>query len=148
MHPRLLTATARSRRWLGGVVAASAALAGVAAVPQSAHSEVSEACPQPYPVADLVKGAAVTGLTVTQGETPEEFGGSVIGVLEDGIAPGIPMVLVDVESPAVDKAGISSPRSWPPPTPPIAPAIVFPALPRSMDFAAPAMFPPTAPATN
>lgn len=114
MRPRLLTTTTRPRRWLGGVVAASAALAGVAAVPQSAHSEVSEACPQPYPVADLVKGAAVTGLTVTQGETPEEFDGSVIGVLEDGIAPGIPMVLVDVESPAVDKAGIWSGMSGSP----------------------------------
>src|SRR5579872_6049269 len=44
-------------------------------------------------------------------------------------------------------SGINIPRSWPPAPPPIAPAIVFPIVPRSMFLAAPAAtLPPTAPA--
>ena len=112
MHPRPLTTT-RSRRWLGAVAAASAALAGVAAVPQAAHSDPGP-CPEAFPVAGLTKGAPVTGLTVTSGEQPEQFGGEVLGVLQDGIGPGIDMVLVDVDSPTVEKAGIWSGMSGSP----------------------------------
>src|SRR6201999_4352204 len=55
-----------------------------------------------------------------------------------------PISGVDAE---LASSGISMPRSWPPAPPPIAPAMVFPIVPRSMFLAAPAAtFPPTAPA--
>jgi hypothetical protein len=45
--------------------------------------------------------------------------------------------------------GISAVRSWPPPTPPIAPAIVLPSVPKLTSFdAAPAALPPSAPAIS
>jgi hypothetical protein len=62
-------------------------------------------CTAAYPVADLVKGAPVTGLTVDHGTTPEAFTGEVVGVLADGIAPGLDMVMVKLSSPAIDEVG-------------------------------------------
>ncbi len=47
----------------------------------------------------------MTGLTVESGTTPEEFTGDVIGVLDDGIAVGLDMIMVELESPALERAG-------------------------------------------
>lgn len=63
-------------------------------------------CATAYPVADLTDGQAVTGLTVSQGTTPEGFTGEVLGVLDDGIAPGIDMVMVRLTSPEIDRVGV------------------------------------------
>ena len=96
----------RSARLAAATVAASAALAGAGWSAAPAHSDASNACPAAYPVSDLTRGAAVTGLTVTQGRSPEEFTGTVQGVLEDGIAPDLDMILVKVSNPTVDQVGI------------------------------------------
>ncbi len=71
-----------------------------------ARSAPSTQCPDAYPVTGLAVGAPVTGLTVSTGTTPEGFTGQVLGVLEDGISPGVDMVMVDLHSPTIDKAGI------------------------------------------
>ncbi len=69
-------------------------------------------CKVAYPVADLVADLAaeppvtVTGLTVDTGTTPEDFTGEVIGVLHDGIAPGLPMIMARLSSPEIDRVGI------------------------------------------
>ncbi|MBA2446311.1 MAG: hypothetical protein H0V49_13420 [Nocardioidaceae bacterium] len=39
---------------------------------------------------------AVHGLTVTSGTTPDTFNGEVLGVLDDGIAPGLDMIMVQL----------------------------------------------------
>lgn len=62
-------------------------------------------CPEPMPVAELAEGQPVTGLTVSRGTTPEPFTGSVLGVLDDGIAPGVDMILVDLTSPEIERVG-------------------------------------------
>lgn len=62
-------------------------------------------CAAPFPVAGLAQGARVHGLTVTRGTTPEEFTGAVVGVLENGIAPGVDMVVADLESPELSRVG-------------------------------------------
>ena len=62
-------------------------------------------CPEPVPVSELVEGQPVTGLTVSRGTTPEPFTGSVLGVLDDGIAPGVDMILVDLTSAEIDRVG-------------------------------------------
>lgn len=63
-------------------------------------------CTPAFPVAELETGDAVTGLTVTRGTTPEPFTGEVLGIQEDGIGPDLDMVMVEVDMPAVAKAGI------------------------------------------
>jgi hypothetical protein len=59
-------------------------------------------------VAKLTEGTDTfhaTGWTVSAGTEPEEFDVTVVGVLEDGIAAGVDMIMVEAESPALDKAG-------------------------------------------
>ncbi|KQT94725.1 hypothetical protein ASG49_07855 [Marmoricola sp. Leaf446] len=104
-------------RWLATGAAASAALAGVGLAGPAAQAEPTaapEQCPAAVPVEDLRRGDDVTGRTVTSGTTPEAFTGTVLGVLEDGITSGVDMVLVDLHSTAVDRAGIWSGMSGSP----------------------------------
>ena len=46
-----------------------------------------------------------TGWTVSDGTEPEPFDVTVVGVLDDGVAAGVDMIMVEVSSPAIDKAG-------------------------------------------
>jgi hypothetical protein len=59
----------------------------------------------PFPVADLVAHQPVTGLTVSSGRVPDGFTGEVLGVLNDGIAPGVDMVMVRLTSTEIDRIG-------------------------------------------
>ena len=62
---------------LGLVAAAGAVTTGPAvSVPPTGD------CPTAFPAADLVRDQPVEGLTVTQGTTPTEFSGKVIGLSE------------------------------------------------------------------
>jgi hypothetical protein len=70
-----------------------------------AHAEPAADCAAPFPVADLADGQTVHGLTVSEGTTPEPFTGEVLGVLEDGIAPGLDMIMMRLDSPALQAAG-------------------------------------------
>ncbi len=67
-------------------------------------------CATAYPVAEVTKGQQVDGLTVTEGTEPITFSGEVLGVLEDGIAPGVDMIIADManeENPTrIDEVGI------------------------------------------
>ncbi|NEE02865.1 SpoIVB peptidase S55 domain-containing protein [Phytoactinopolyspora halotolerans] len=63
------------------------------------------ACPDPYPADELTDGALLSGLTVESGTDPEPFEATVIGILDDGIAPDVDMILVEAESPAIERAG-------------------------------------------
>lgn len=62
-------------------------------------------CAVPFPISELEDGDAVTGLTVEKGVTPTGFTGEVLGVVHDGIAPGIDLVMVDLTSPGIDRVG-------------------------------------------
>jgi SpoIVB peptidase S55 len=97
----------RRGRVLASLTAAAlvAGTATTAALGSSAQAAPTPDCTAPYPVADLVTGDLVTGKTVSQGVTPAPFAGEVIGVLDDGIAPGLDMVIVDLDSPAISAAG-------------------------------------------
>src|SRR4030095_10667908 len=61
-------------------------------------------CPAPLPIAQVTKGMTGSGLTVTQGTQPERFNVKVLGVLTDGVAPGVDMIIVETDSLALDKA--------------------------------------------
>jgi hypothetical protein len=62
-------------------------------------------CLNTMPVSDVTVGMTTHGLTVSNGKTPEPFTADVLGVLENGIAPGVDMIIVEAHSAALDKAG-------------------------------------------
>lgn len=82
----------------------AATLTGVV-LPGTAVSAPSDLCPDPFPIDDLAKGDAVEGLTVTSGTVPTSFTGTIKGVLADGIAPDVDMILADLDSPELDRVG-------------------------------------------
>ncbi len=82
------------------------ALGGAAtAVPSDDSAAPVADCAAPFPLADVAKGDLVDGLTVVSGTTPEAFTGEVLGVLNDGISPGIDMIMIDLDMPAFDETG-------------------------------------------
>lgn len=87
---------------VAGAVAAT--LAGVAAAP--AQSAAVAACPETVtPVGALAPNQPVTGLTVSEGTQPGPFSGEVLGVIHDGIAPGVDMIMARLTSPEIDRVG-------------------------------------------
>ena len=62
-------------------------------------------CAVAYPVSELTAGQVVNGLTVTQGVTPTPFTGEVLGVLKDGVLPGIDMVMARLDSATIQQVG-------------------------------------------
>ncbi len=105
MTPRLTTA---GRRRLGGVAlaATSALIAATALSAAPAVSAPDPSCPTPVAASTLPDSAPVHGLTVTKGTTPAPFTGTFEGTLQDGIAPGVDLILADLHSTTIDKVGI------------------------------------------
>jgi hypothetical protein len=95
----------RRGRALASLTAAALVAGTATALGTAAQAAPTADCKAPYPVASLNQGDLVNGLTVSQGVTPDPFTGEVIGVLDDGIAPGLDMVIVDLDSPAIQAAG-------------------------------------------
>lgn len=79
-------------------------LAGVLATP--AAGQTADTCVAAFPVRDVRTGQTASGLTVTRANQPEPFTAEVIGVLSDGIAPGVDMIVADVAMDEVQRAGI------------------------------------------
>ncbi|WP_103938076.1 SpoIVB peptidase S55 domain-containing protein [Thermomonospora echinospora] len=95
-----------SRHAAGLAIALAVAAPLAVSTPVTAHARTAPAgCPAPYPVAEVGKGMTGWGLTVSKGTTPERFTVKVQGVLKDGIAPGVDMILAEADSPALDAAG-------------------------------------------
>lgn len=95
-----------------GCAAAGLGLAGavVAAGPaNSLPAPEDQDCPEAFPTSALVKGQPVDGLTVSSGNEADTFTGEVIGVLDDGIATGLDMILVRLTGAEIDRVGGSGP---------------------------------------
>ncbi|CAN5209287.1 SpoIVB peptidase S55 domain-containing protein [soil metagenome] len=114
IRPALPVLGRRTTTRLMAAVVASAAALSVAGAGSPAASAPDAQCPAAAPVADLVPGELVHGLTVSKGTTPEPFTGEHLGVLKDGIAPGRDMILVDLTSAEIDRVGIWSGMSGSP----------------------------------
>ena len=95
-------------RGAAAIVASMALLGGSASLTTAPAQSAPLAgdCAQPYPVADVTDGQAVHGLTVSDGTTPEAFTGEVLGVINDGIAPGLDLVMARLTSDEIDRVGI------------------------------------------
>ncbi len=62
-------------------------------------------CAVPFPTEEVTGGQLVHGLTVTQGVTPTAFTGEVLGVLKDGVLPGIDLVMARLTSDEITRVG-------------------------------------------
>ena len=95
-----------------GLTAVALTMAGLGSVPALSASTGTGECPAAAgPVAAHDK---VTGLTVSEGTTPEAFVGEVVGVVNDAIAPDFDLVVVRLSSPEIDRVGIWSGMSGSP----------------------------------
>ena len=54
---------------------------------------------------DALAGTDVTGLTTSSGTTPDEFTGEVLGVIDDGIAPDVDLIMARLTSAEIDRVG-------------------------------------------
>lgn len=98
---------------LASATVAAVTLSGLGLAP-AVHAETASACPEVYPIESLVKDQALTGLTVAEGTTPQPFAGEVIGVLDDGVALGVDMILARLSSDEIDRVGVWSGMSGSP----------------------------------
>ena len=75
-------------------------------VPGSAGAvPVATDCPTALPTVEAVAGMVGTGYTVERGNTAEAFTANVLGRISNGVAPGIDMIMAELSSPALDRAG-------------------------------------------
>ena len=95
--------------WAGRAVGASIAVLVLGSLLYSvpAVAVPVQQCPEQeiMPVADVRKGMMGQGLTVYEGTEPEPFQAEILGVLDNGIAPGRDMIIVEVSGPVIDRAG-------------------------------------------
>jgi hypothetical protein len=63
------------------------------------------ACPDVLPTADIVRGLHGTGWVVQAGTDREPFSVTVLGRIENGIRDGVDMIMADLDSPALTRAG-------------------------------------------
>jgi hypothetical protein len=71
--------------------------ATTSAAPAAPAAPAFDACPEAYDITGLVPGVStVTGLTTVSGTTPEEFHGTYLGTIEDGIGPGMDLPVFDM----------------------------------------------------
>ncbi|HEU4426728.1 MAG TPA: SpoIVB peptidase S55 domain-containing protein, partial [Pilimelia sp.] len=61
--------------------------------------------PTPVPIDEITAGMTGTGLTVSRGTTADPFTVTILGVLPNGIGPGVDMIVFEGDSPALDAAG-------------------------------------------
>ncbi|MCE0536939.1 hypothetical protein LWF15_15660 [Kineosporia rhizophila] len=92
-------------RAAGGFIATAAVSGLLVALPAATASAAATDCPAALPTADAVDGVGGTGYTVERGTTAEPFSATVLGRITDGIAPGIDMIMAEVDSPALERAG-------------------------------------------
>jgi hypothetical protein len=73
--------------------------------PTVAATAICSSPPDVVPVDDLEAGMMGTGWTVVEGTDPVSFDVEILGVLPDGIAPGVDFILVQVSGAVIDQTG-------------------------------------------
>lgn len=99
MSPRPLRTFASATSTLALVAA------GIAATTSPVQAAVGDLCPAAVDTTTLTPGQPVTGLTTVRGTTPEEFHGTYVGTIEDGIGPGLDLPVFDMEGSRITDAG-------------------------------------------
>src|SRR4051812_43125395 len=88
-----------------GLLASAVMSGALVALPAVAAQAAPTDCPTAFPTASAVDGVTGTGYTVERGTTPEPFSARILGRINDGIAPGIDMIMADLTSPALTRSG-------------------------------------------
>jgi hypothetical protein len=88
-----------------GLIAAAAVSGLLVALPATSSFAAATDCPTALPTADAVDGLSGTGYTVEKGTTADPFTATVLGRITDGIAPGVDMIMAELDSPALERAG-------------------------------------------
>ena len=78
---------------LAGAVSGVASAAPAEAPSDAPATVAASDCPDAFPLVQVSEGLEVSGLTVSHGTQPEEFTGRVVGRIDNGIAPGIDMII-------------------------------------------------------
>ncbi|MGH1564604.1 hypothetical protein [Mumia sp. DW29H23] len=117
-----MSAPARARRRTLTIVAAAATAVTATALaasgpaladdPAAPAPAVGSACPAAFPASELVRattttpGTTVEGLTVSTGTEADTVTGEFVGTIEDGIAPGVDMLVFKMKGSRItDAAG-------------------------------------------
>lgn len=95
----------RARRRGARIVVAALAAFVVSAVAPAVAAAQTCVLPSVLPVSELREGMTGTGYTVVKGRTPVSFKVEILGVLPDGIAPGIDFVLVKTSGRVIEGTG-------------------------------------------
>ena len=102
----MVRSSARVRRAVSLAAAGALTAAGlVALAPQVSAVAGPTPCPDAFPTARAVDGLTGVGYTVERGTTPEPFTATLYGRIADGIAPGVDMIIAELDSPALRRAG-------------------------------------------
>ncbi|MBT0771161.1 hypothetical protein KIH74_19630 [Kineosporia sp. J2-2] len=83
----------------------TATVSGLLVALPALPSQAAGDCPTALPTSEAVDGLEGTGYTVERGTTPDPFGAKLLGRITDGIAPGVDMIMADLDSPALERAG-------------------------------------------
>jgi hypothetical protein len=86
-------------------VAVVLALAAFGLTAPAGAAPTRSACPAAYPVDQIHDGMKAKGYTVAKGTTIEPFNATVLGVLEAGPVPGVPLIMVTTSSKSITEAG-------------------------------------------
>ncbi len=88
-----------------GIIATAAVSGLLVALPATSSFAAATNCPTVFPTASAVDGVTGTGYTVEKGTTADPFTAKVLGRITDGIAPGVDMIMAELDSPALERAG-------------------------------------------
>jgi hypothetical protein len=103
---RRLPAVLGAAAAVGALAVAAPSQSGAAPAPAAAPAAAAASnCPSAYPLKAVRRGLHATGYTTSQGRTPKPFSVNVLGVLKDGISPGIDLIVIRAHSPAIKRAG-------------------------------------------
>jgi hypothetical protein len=95
----------RTRLAVSAVVTAGLCLAGTAVLSTPSQA-VEGTCDTPTDISGLAQGDLVHGATTVSGTQPTTFTGSVLGVIQDGVEPGVDLVMARLSSDDIDASGI------------------------------------------
>src|SRR4051794_6622926 len=95
-----------TRSRLASGVLVSAVISGtLIGIPGIAAQAATTDCPASFPTTSAVDGVVGTGYTVERGTTADPFTATILGRITDGIAPGVDMIMADLDSPALTRSG-------------------------------------------
>jgi hypothetical protein len=97
----------RHVRSFSAAIMAAVLFGGLVTVPSAVAAGTCTDLDKPpvVPAEDLEAGLTGVGWTAVKGQTPVSFDVEILEVLEDGVAPGVPFVLIEVSGPVIDETG-------------------------------------------